>query len=352
MVSNINEVFIMAEEANKVAVITGASSGIGMATAQEFAAKGYDVVLAARRKSELDEVAQRCQDKHGVRALSITTDTTDDTAVRALAEAAVSEFGRIDVWVNNAAVYLTGKFEDVPLEDMRRVIDTNLFGYLHGAHAALAQFRLQGHGTLINVSSVNAAAPQPYVSIYSASKAAIRAFDESLRMELRLEGLAQKIRVCTVMPASIDTNLFQNAANYTGKKVQALEPVYDPTYVAKRIVRLVKYPRRQTIVGPAGLLMALQNAHSPRSYEKQVGKYTEADLLAEEEVQPTRGNLYEPMLENRGMRGGWREQRIRADRLNAGLGVAMAAAAGVASLAYLLLKRKRTTQTLPELPRF
>lgn len=326
-------------EERKVAVITGASSGIGMATALEFAAKGYNVVLAARRIDELREAAHHCEEL-GVDALSVATDTSDDAAVHRLGQSAVDTFGRIDVWVNNAAVYMVGKFEDIPLKDIRRLMDTNFFGYLHGSHTALRQFREQGYGTIINVSSVNAAAPQPYVSVYSASKAAVRAFDESLRMELKLENLDKKIHVCTVMPASIDTNLFQNGANYTGKEVHALEPVYDPAYVARRIVKLAEHPRRQSFVGPAGVLMALQNAHSPKMYEKQVGKYTEADLLSAEPVETTAGNLYEPILDNRGIRGGWREKRVRADHLNASLGVGLAALAGIASVAYLLLARK------------
>lgn len=175
-------------EERKVAVVTGASSGIGMATALGFAEKGYNVVLAARRLDELKDVARRCEE-YGIDAVSVMADVSDDAAVYSLGQTAIDTFGRIDVWVNNAAVYLVGKFEDLPLKDMHRLMDTNFFGYIHGSHTALRQFRRQGFGTIINVSSVNAAAPQPYVSIYSASKAAIRAFDESLLMELKLEGI-------------------------------------------------------------------------------------------------------------------------------------------------------------------
>lgn len=148
------------------------------------------------------------------------------------------------------------------------------------------------------------------------------------------------------MPASIDTNLFQNGANYTGKEVSALEPVYDPTYVAKRIVRLAEHPRRQSFVGPAGALMAFQNAHSPRTYEKQIGKFTEADLLSDHPVGSTAGNLYEPIAMHRGMRGGWREKRVGADQLNTGLGVGLAALAGAAGVVYLLLTRKHDAERL------
>ncbi|HEX8182629.1 MAG TPA: SDR family oxidoreductase [Candidatus Saccharimonadales bacterium] len=323
----------------KVAVITGASSGIGLATALAFAEQGYNVVLAARRLQELEQAAAECK-AHGVGALAVAVDTTDDQAVHQLGQVAVQTFGHIDIWVNNAAVYLTGKFEDVPIGDMRRLMDTNFFGYVHGSMTALTLFRAQTYGTLINVSSVNAAAPQPYVSIYSASKAAVRTLDESLRMELRLDGLHKQIHVCTVMPASVDTNLFQNGANYSGRRVQAIEPVYDPQYAAKHIVGLAHTPKREIIIGPAGKLMALHNAHMPASYEKQVGRFTRADLLDSEQAAPlSTGNLYAPLEENRGMRGGWREERVRADKLNAGMGIGLAVAAGMAGLGFWLLRR-------------
>lgn len=332
----------MANNTRAVAVITGASSGIGLATAIRFAEEGYDVVLAARRQKELDEAALQCKE-YGADALAIATDTTSDTAVHDLAKAAIKKYGRIDVWVNNAGVYLTGKFEDAPLEDMRRVMDTNFFGYVHGAHAALTQFRKQGYGTLIDVSSVNAIAQQPYIGIYSASKAAIRALDESLRMELRLEELQDDIHICTVMPAAIDTNLYQNAANYTGRHVRALEPVYDPEYVAKHIVGLCEHPRREVILGSAGKLMALQRSHMPKRYEKQFSKYTEKDLLADEPATMTDGNLFNPLADHRGMHGGWRDRRLRADKLNAAVGAGIATAAGLVALGFVLSKRMRHT---------
>lgn len=331
----------MTEDTKDVAVITGASSGIGMATALRFAEEGYDVVLAARRQKELAKVAAQCEEM-GASTLSVVTDTTDDKAVHALAEAAIKKFGRFDIWVNNAGVYLTGKFEEVPLEDMRRVFDVNFFGYVHGSHEALELFRRQGYGTLINISSVNAAAPQPYVGIYSASKAAVRALDEALRMELHVDGVQDGIHVCTVMPASIDTNIFQNSANYTGQEIQALEPVYDPSYVARQIVKLARHPKREVIVGPAGKIMAMQRAHMPKSYEKRMSRFTRADILGDAPATLSDGNLFEPIEQNRGVRGGWRQRRMRADHLNAGIGIGLATAAGLsAGIGYFLLKRKQ-----------
>jgi short-subunit dehydrogenase len=325
----------------KVAIITGASSGIGYATALAFAREGYNVILAARRKKALDQVAKECEQKE-VRAIAVVANTTDEKDIQKIVDTAVQTFGHFNVWVNGAAVSLFGKFEEAPMEMYRRVIETNFFGYVYGARAALKRFKEQGHGTLINISSVTALVPQPYTSAYVSSKYAIRGLSESLRMELELEGNAKNIHVCTVMPASIDTRLFQNAANYTGRKVVALEPVYDPEYAAKQIVSLAKRPRREVVVGPAGKMMALEHAVLPGS-EKMFAHMIDRNHLGHTPVDQTAGNLFEPFEEEASMRGGWRETRIRADRLNAGLGatiLAVAAAFGAGMLAVERCKNK------------
>jgi len=332
-------------EDNKVAVVTGASSGIGLATAVEFAQNGYDVVLAARREVELHDTALECE-AYGVSTLVVQTDTADALAVDELAARAVEQFGRIDVWVNDAAVYLAGKLEDIPVSDMQQLMNTNFFGYVYGSRVALTCFKEQGFGTLINISSVNAAAPQPYISIYSASKAAVRALSESLRMELILEGAAKTIHVCTVMPASIDTNLYQNGANYTGHEIKALEPVYDPHEVARKVVQLASTPKREVIVGAAGQMMAMQNTMMPAMYERQIAYYTKKDMLSDEPEDVTRGNLYEPIPYNRGVYGGWRQRRVRADYLNVGVvaGVSLLVSIGLTGYGLWKMMHRRSSE--------
>jgi short-subunit dehydrogenase len=322
----------------KVAVITGASSGIGMATALTFAENGYNLVLGARRLEALQDVAEQCE-AFGTKAIPYLFDASNDDTVHDLVHEAVDNFGRIDAWINNAGVYMVGKFEDLPVKDMRRLMDVNFFGYVHGTHAALTQFRKQGYGTVINVSSVNAAAPMPYISIYSASKAAIRAMDEALRMELKLEGLAEKINVCTVFPATIDTNLFQNAANYSGREIRAIEPVYDPMYAAKRIYQVALKPRREKYIGPVGTAMALQRTHMPGSFEKRVSSFTESELFSTTPEPPSVGNLYAPLVFNHGMLGGWRETRVRADIFNLAAGAVAAALIGLLGYGYYRAKK-------------
>jgi NAD(P)-dependent dehydrogenase (short-subunit alcohol dehydrogenase family) len=130
-----------------VVVITGASTGLGRATALAFARRGANLSLAARREDTLHQPAQECQ-HFGSRTLAIPTDVTDEAAVQNLAQRTFQEFGRLDIWVNNAAVTAFGRFEEIPSDIYRRVIETNLFGYIHGARAALPYFREQGSGTL------------------------------------------------------------------------------------------------------------------------------------------------------------------------------------------------------------
>lgn len=323
----------------KVAVVTGASSGIGLATAVEFAKNGYDLVLAARDKDGLKTAATMCNEC-GAETYIVKTDTTSVEAVENLAMQAASRFDEIDVWVNDAATYMIGKFEDLPDDDMHQLMETNFFGYVYGSRAALTRFKEQGYGTLINISSINAVAPQPYVSVYSASKAAVRALSESLRMELKLDGLDKDIHVCTVMPASVDTNIYQNGANYMGQEVQAMEPVYDPEYVAKQIVKLAESPKRgEIMVGQAGRMMAMQNSHMPSMYERMMAKFTQKNLVSDDSAETTKGNLYKPDRMNEGMmRGGWGEERIRSDMLNAGLIVTAATVIGAGLLGWRLAR--------------
>jgi short-subunit dehydrogenase len=289
---------------DSVVVIVGASSGIGRATALEFAGKGATVVVAARREEALREVVRECEQR-GTRALAVPTDVTKEGEVQALARRAIESYGRIDVWVNNAAVSLFGRFEETPPEDYRRVIETNLFGFIHGARAVLPHFREQGSGVLINVASIVGKTGQPYASAYVASKSAVIGFSTSLRQELRDE---KDIHVCTVFPASIDTPLFQQAGNYTGRAAKAMNPVNEPEKVGRAIVSAAMHPKREVVSGIGGRMMLTQWRLTPGLAERVMGIMVERGHFQDIPTPPTQGNLYEPMPEWARLSGGWREQ--------------------------------------------
>jgi short-subunit dehydrogenase len=297
-----------------VVVITGASSGIGRATALRFARKGATLVLASRREEALADVASECE-ALGARVLDVPTDVTDVEAVHALADAAVLEFGRIDVWVNNAAVSVFAPFLATPLEDFRRVLDVNVMGYVYGARAALEVMTRQREGVLINVASIVAEVPQPYTAPYGMSKAAVRALGVSLRSELML-AKQKRITVSTVLPATIDTPFFRHSANHTGRRVLAMPPVYSPERVARAIVCLAASPQPEIVVGPIGKAMVKQHRITPAAVEKQMALQVEKTHLSRDTgVEPTPGALYTPApSSDASVTGGWGGREPTAKR--------------------------------------
>ncbi|MGF9649305.1 SDR family oxidoreductase [Pseudarthrobacter oxydans] len=313
---------------NSVVVITGASSGIGRATALRFAAKGARLVLAARGPESLEAVAAQCR-KRGAKAIAVPTDVTDPGKVEALASRAVEEFGRLDVWVNNAAVGAFGLLTEVPPTEFQRVLDVNITGYVNGARAALTRQTAQGSGTLINVSSIVAEVPLPYSAAYSISKAAVRALSISLRSELAREGVTG-VNVCTVLPATIDTPFYQNAANFTGRRPMALPPVYTPQRVAKAVVKLAAHPRRETVAGGvAGRLLALQHKFTPGAVEAATARQVDRRQLSRRRsATVTTGNLHQASqsIGKASTTGGWHGRRRTAQRMVAGAAALVGAA--------------------------
>jgi short-subunit dehydrogenase len=291
----------------KTVVITGAASGIGKAAAIEFARKRYRVVAVARSEKGLKELVTECE-LLGATILTRVADVTDQVGIKTVAASAAARFGGIDVWVNNAGVLLYGRFGEMPHELFRRVIDTNLFGCIHGSRAVLPYFREQGQGVLINMASLAGLLGMPYSSAYAASKAAIGAFSQTLRMEL---ADTPGIRVCTVFPASTDTPLFQHAANYMGLAARPVGPVYRAEKVALEIVRLAEKPRREVIVGASAKAGYLMHLIMPGVTERVMAGMALKAGFQDKEKPITDGNLFRPDDGLTTIGGGWKGMRGR-----------------------------------------
>jgi NAD(P)-dependent dehydrogenase (short-subunit alcohol dehydrogenase family) len=245
---------------SQVMVITGGSSGIGLATARLAASRGARVVLASRSESELQSV---CDDirRDGHQGVALATDVADPAAVERLGARAVETFGRIDTWVNNAGVSLYGKLTEVPLDDERRVFETNYWGVVHGCRTAVARMRFAG-GTIINVGSIVSDRAVPLQGAYSASKHAVKGYTDALRMELEHDHLP--IAVTLVKPAAIDTPYYEHARNYMAEEPTPPPPVYSADAVARAICACAERPVRSITVGGGGRLMSAMGLVAPR----------------------------------------------------------------------------------------
>lgn len=304
----------MKQMANRVVVITGASSGFGRGVAEKFSKEGADLVLAARRGTLLEQLARDCR-KRGVRAIAVETDVSEREQVEALAETAMREFGRIDIWINNAGVASYGRFNDCPIEEHEQVIRTNLLGTMYGSLAALERFRRHGHGTLINVASFAGISSFPYAGSYAASKHGIRGLDVALQQELQVNG-EENIHVCTVSPTSMDTPFFEHAANHTGRPVQPIPPVYDPKLVVDAIYKLALQPRDEVVVGGRARMGRVAKRVAPHLLQKQLAKRAHKAMMEQgERAEDSSGNLFAPVESGTDLRGGWRRRPFAGRRL-------------------------------------
>jgi short-subunit dehydrogenase len=252
----------------QVIVITGASSGIGLATARMAAKRGAKVVLAARSGDALQQLANEIRAAGGS-AVSVEADVGVETDVRKIAAAAEREFGGFDTWVNNAGASVYGESTEVPLDDMRRVFDTNFWGVVYGSRVAVETLRSRG-GALINVGSQVSDVAAPLQGIYSASKHAVKGWTDALRVELEQGGAP--VSVTLIKPGPIDTPYTVHAENYLEDQPKHVAPVYTPESVAKAILHAAETPVRDLFVGSGAKVSSALGHWAPRTMDKVFGR--------------------------------------------------------------------------------
>ncbi len=247
---------------SKVAVITGASAGIGMETALAFARRGYAVVLAARREDRLRQVAEKCRG-YGTEALVAPTDVAQEEQVDALVESAMEQFRRIDVMVNNAGYGVHARVHETSDEQMRRIFDVNYFGVFYGCKAVAPIMIRQRSGHIFNISSVIGRRGSPFNGAYSATKFAIRGLTESMRVEMS----PYDVRVTCVCPGLTETDFWRHVDGGKPKmqsSFKALRSIQPASHVARKIVAAVGKNKPEMVFTPGGKFLALISALSPR----------------------------------------------------------------------------------------
>jgi short-subunit dehydrogenase len=283
---------------NSRVVIMGASSGIGAATAIAFAREGARLVLGARGREGLEDIARRCE-KAGASVQFGTVDVTDAAAVATFAAEARAALGGIDLWFSNVGIGVVGKYQDVPVADHRQVIETNLVGHMNDAHAVLPVFLEQGHGIWINMISIGGFLTSPYAAAYAASKFGLRGFSAALRGELSGK---RHIHVCDVYPTFVDTPGIHHAGNYTGARLTFPPGALAPETVARAVVGLARRPRATTVVGAPAAALELGQFANPIS-AALMNRFMERWTRRTERAPDTTGTMYAPPRAASGVHG-------------------------------------------------
>ena len=275
---------------NQVLVITGASSGIGLATARMAAAQGAGVVLAARNGDALARLGREMAAAGG-QVVTVTADVAVREDIDKIAAAAVARFGGFDTWVNNAGVGIWGRLDEVSDEDNRRLFDTNFWGTVYGSLAAVRHLERRG-GALVNVGSVASDVATPLLGMYSASKHAVAGFTDSLRIEV--EEKKAPVSVTLIRPTGIDTPFPQHARNYGDKEPVLPSPTYTPDEVARAILHAAAHPVRDLYVGGPGRVQSGLARHFPGTMD-WLGARVQAGLMYRDEpARDPRGALHRP----------------------------------------------------------
>ena len=276
----------------QVMVITGASSGIGLTTARMAAERGTRLVLAARNEDALRKLAEEINSSGG-QAVYVDADVGNEGDVKKVAAEALNRFGGFDTWVNNAGVSIYGKFEEIPIDDMRQLFETNFWGVVYGSLVAAAHLKERG-GALINIGSTLSDRAIPLQGMYCASKHAVKGFTDAFRMELEADGAP--ISVTLVKPSAIDTPYKEHAKNYLEVEPNNPPPVYAPETVAEAILHCAENQVRDVFVGAGGKALSLMGEYAPRLTDK----YMEATMMSQQKSdEPASGHHDDGLYESR-----------------------------------------------------
>ncbi|HKO49635.1 MAG TPA: SDR family oxidoreductase [Polyangiaceae bacterium] len=274
----------------QVIVITGASSGIGLATAQEAAACGAKVVLAARSAETLEAIVAEITSRGG-EAVAVAADVSNRTEVERIAQVALERFGRIDTWINNAGVGIYGRVDEISEKDNRRLFDINFWGVVNGSLVALPFLRASG-GALINVGSEVSEAVVPLQGMYAASKHAIKGFTDALRVEVEHVDQAN-VSITLVQPTAVNTPWPQHAKNYMAQEPKLPTPQIDPGQVAEAILSAAASPTRDVKVGAMATLNTAMAKFMPALGDRMSAKQVDRQQYEEPPRDPD-GTLYVP----------------------------------------------------------
>lgn len=284
-----------------VVVVTGASAGIGRATARAFAQAGADIAVLARGVDGL-EAARREIENMGRRALAVPVDIADADQVEAAAARVERELGPISVWVNDAMATIFSPFVDISPEEFRRATEVTYLGTVHGTLAALKRMRQRNHGTIVQVGSALAYRAIPLQSPYCGAKFAIRGFTDSLRCELLHDG--SRIRLIMVQLSAFNTPQFDWGRTHLSRRPQPVPPIYQPEIAADAIVRAAAHPRREVWVGWPAVRAIIAQHIAPGLLDRLAARTTWEGQMTDEPLPPNRpDNLFEPVGGDHGAHG-------------------------------------------------